>query len=280
MILDNGRSQARADPELREILRCIRCGACLNACAPYTLVGGHVYGGDPYPGGIGCAWTYITKGHSQAWDFGGLCTTCSRCTEVCPVMIDIPWVNTVIRQRNNKEFGAGLRQRMFARADLLGKFLSPVAPVANVAMGTPVGAPGLPDARHRPGAEDRPLRASDLHDWWKHRPKSDAGIAGCGRWRSSGSAPEPAGRVALFVDCWMNHNLPSVGRDAVEVLEHLGIEVTVAHNSCCGRPAMSQGMLETPRRWAVRESRGTGETRRRGLRDSHHRAVVPLGPAR
>ncbi|MBN1628222.1 MAG: lactate utilization protein, partial [Thermoleophilia bacterium] len=113
VILDNGRSVARADPELRQVLRCIRCGACLNACAPYTLVGGHVFGGDPYPGGIGCAWTYITRGHSEAWDFSGLCTTCSRCTEVCPVSIDIPWVNTVIRQRNNKEFGTGLRQRVF-----------------------------------------------------------------------------------------------------------------------------------------------------------------------
>ena len=49
----------------------------------------------------------------------------------------------------------------------------------------------------------------------------------------------------------MNHNLPQVGRAAVEVLEKAGIVVTVAHNSCCGRPAMSQGLLEAPRRWAA-----------------------------
>jgi L-lactate utilization protein LutB len=250
VILDNGRSEARADPELREILRCIRCGACLNACAPYTLVGGHVYGGDPYPGGIGCAWTYVTKGHSQAWDFGGLCTTCSRCTEVCPVMIDIPWVNTVIRQRSNKEFGAGTRQRMFARADLVGKFLSPVAPLANPAMGTPFARLAFHMLGIDPARKIDPYERQTFMTWWKHRPKASGSAAGAGM-VSAGQISAPAARVALFVDCWMNHNLPDIGRDAVKVLEHLGIEVTVAHNSCCGRPAISQGMLDTPRRWAA-----------------------------
>ena len=49
----------------------------------------------------------------------------------------------------------------------------------------------------------------------------------------------------------MNHNLPEVGKAAVKVLEAAGLAVTVTHNSCCGRPAMSQGLLEGPRRWAV-----------------------------
>ena len=169
VILDNGRSRALADGDLREALRCIRCGACLNACAPYTLVGGHVYGGDPYPGGIGCIWTYITKGSAQAWDFNGLCTTCSRCTEVCPVEIDIPWLNTVIRSRLNAEFGSGLRQHVFARADLLGRVLSPLAPLANRLMRT---AParlsfrllGIDPARKMPAYEH-----GTFVSWWAHR---------------------------------------------------------------------------------------------------------------
>jgi iron-sulfur cluster protein len=260
VIMDNGRGMARADDELREVLRCIRCGACLNACAPYTLVGGHVFGGDPYPGGIGCAWTYITKGHSQAWDFGGLCTTCSRCTEVCPVMIDIPWVNTVIRQRNNKEFGAGVRQHMFARADLMGKFLSPIAPLANMVMGTPPARLAFRMLGIDPARKIDIYARQSFVGWWEHRSKSGDGAQRTPA-ASEGEIARtaaPAGRVAFFVDCWMNHNLPSVGRDAVRVLEHLGVEVTVAHNSCCGRPAMSQGMLDTPRRWAVENLEALG----------------------
>jgi iron-sulfur cluster protein len=144
VILDNGRSAALDDPGLREMLRCIRCGACLNACAPYSLVGGHVFGGDPYPGGIGCAWTYVTKGHAQARDFNGLCSTCSRCTEVCPVKIDIPWVNTLIHQRNNREFGTGMRERAFARTDLMGKSLSALAPLSTPRCGARLDDWGWP----------------------------------------------------------------------------------------------------------------------------------------
>lgn len=237
VIVDNGRSAAAADPELRETLYCIRCGACLNVCAPYTKVGGHVYGADPYPGGIGCAWTYITKGHLEAKAINGLCTTCSRCTEVCPVMIDIPWLNTVVKERNTSEFGSALRDRVFARADLLGDVLSPIAPVANTLMRSrvarfPAAWLGMDPARPLPRYEKLTLEA------WHGR-------------RRAPSVSDPVRRAALFVDCFVNHNLPQVGRAAVEVLERAGVEVVLAHNSCCGRPAMSQGALAKSRTWAV-----------------------------
>jgi iron-sulfur cluster protein len=249
VILDNGRTRALADDDLREALRCIRCGACLNACAPYTLVGGHVYGGDPYPGGIGCIWTYITKGSAQAWDFNGLCTTCSRCTEVCPVGIDIPWLNTVIRSRTNTEFGAGLRQRVFGRADLLGRLLSPAAPLANRAIRTSPARGffrllGIDPDRNMPA-----YKHETFMSWWKHQTREEGRTLKAGTAVRTGGPETP--RVALFVDCFMNHNLPEVGKAAVRVLERAGIAVTVAHDACCGRPALSQGLLDGPRRWAV-----------------------------
>ena len=244
VIVDNGRGAAAADPELREALYCIRCGACLNACAPYTKVGGHVYGADPYPGGIGCAWTYITKGHRPAKEINGLCTTCSRCTEVCPLKIDIPWLNTVVKERNNAEFGVGLRERVFARTDLLGDVLSPLSPVTNPVMGTRLARSGsarlgIDPARRIPRYEKRTLEA-----WFRER--------------GAPRVPEPVRRAALFVDCFVNHNLPQVGRAAVEVLERAGVDVVLAHNSCCGRPAMSQGLLAKPRAWAAANLEGLG----------------------
>jgi iron-sulfur cluster protein len=243
VILDNGRSAALDDPGLREMLRCIRCGACLNACAPYSLVGGHVFGGDPYPGGIGCAWTYVTKGHAQARDFNGLCSTCSRCTEVCPVKIDIPWVNTLIHQRNNREFGTGMRERAFARTDLMGKSLSALAPLSNAALRSAIGRLGLAGV----GVDgSRPLPRYEritFRDWWRHRVKES-------RVGRPTEATEVR-RVALFVDCFTNHNLPQVGCAAVEVLEAADVEVTLLHNSCCGRGALSQGLLDKPRQWAA-----------------------------
>jgi iron-sulfur cluster protein len=238
VVLDNGRRAAAADPELRELLYCIRCGACLNACAPYRNVGGHVYGVEPYPGGIGCAWSYVTKGHAEAKSINGLCTTCSRCTEVCPTKVDIPWLNTVVKQRNNREFGAGLRQRIFARTDLLGAVLSPVAPVANAGLRSQparlsLGLLGIDPEKRMPRYERETFLA-----WHARRSAATNG------------ASAPSHKVVLFADCFMNHNLPQVGKAAVEVLEAAGARVTVLHTPCCGRPAMSQGLLAQPRRWA------------------------------
>ncbi|GAB4265291.1 MAG: LUD domain-containing protein [Thermoleophilia bacterium] len=237
VIVDNGRSTAARDPELREALYCIRCGACLNACAPYTRVGGHVYGADPYPGGIGCAWTYITRGHAAAKEINGLCTTCSRCTEVCPIKIDIPWLNTVIKERNNREFGPGLRERLFARADLLADAGSALAPLANAVIGSraarsPLAWVGVDPERRMPRYE-----RGTLETWF--------------RGRGHVRIPQARAKAALFVDCFVNHNLPGVGRAAVEVLERAGVEVVLAHNACCGRPALSQGLLDKPRAWAA-----------------------------
>lgn len=262
VILDNGRTAAAEDRVLREALYCLRCGACLNACAPYNLVGGHVFGGDPYPGGIGCAWTYITKGKAEAAYFNGLCTTCSRCTEVCPVKIDIPWLNTVIKDRSHREKGTGLRERVFARADFLGKVAGPVAPLANAALGSPLSrvpmrALGIDPSRRLPRYERETLTA-----WWQRRSGgSEAGsLSPALRPSADGvglevdrpsSAAKVSTKVALFVDCFTNHNLPQVGKAAVRLLEAAGIELTLAHNSCCGRPALSQGVLDLPRRWAA-----------------------------
>ena len=238
VVLDNGRRAAAADPELRELLYCIRCGACLNACAPYRNVGGHVYGVEPYPGGIGCAWAYVTNGHAAARSINGLCTTCSRCTEVCPTKVDIPWLNTIVKERDNREFGAGLRQRIFARADLLGATLSPIAPVANAGLRSlparvSLGLLGIDPQKRMPRYE----RETFLQ--W-HARRRGAAVR----------ASAPGRKVVLFADCFMNHNLPCVGKAAVEVLEAAGATVAVLHTPCCGRPALSQGLLTMPRRWA------------------------------
>ena len=89
VILDNGRSRMLADPELREALYCIRCGACLNACPVYGKVGGHAYGWV-YPGPIGAVVTPSLVGVPRAKDLPFASTLCGACRDVCPLKIDIP----------------------------------------------------------------------------------------------------------------------------------------------------------------------------------------------
>lgn len=88
ILLDNGRSDLLARPEQREGLYCIRCGACLNVCPVYQHIGGHSYG-TTYSGPIGSLITPHTQGMKDFKHLSEASTLCGKCTEVCPVRIDI-----------------------------------------------------------------------------------------------------------------------------------------------------------------------------------------------
>ncbi len=88
VLLDNGRS-ALLGTEFEEVLRCIRCGACLNHCPVYGTVGGHAYG-SVYPGPIGKVLTPALEGLAESKDLPYASSFCGRCEEVCPVRIPLP----------------------------------------------------------------------------------------------------------------------------------------------------------------------------------------------
>jgi L-lactate dehydrogenase complex protein LldF len=98
VIVDNGRSRALADPELCTVLRCIRCGACLNVCPVYRRVGGHAYGWV-YPGPIGEVLAPLLLGLDKAPDHPFACSLCGRCTETCPVKIPLHHQLLTLRSR-------------------------------------------------------------------------------------------------------------------------------------------------------------------------------------
>ncbi|MFO1071198.1 MAG: LutB/LldF family L-lactate oxidation iron-sulfur protein [Geminicoccaceae bacterium] len=88
VLLDNGRSRMLGN-EFREMLRCIRCGACMNHCPVYLVTGGHAYGWV-YPGPMGSVLTPQLVGIEQGWPLPNASTFCGRCEEVCPVRIPLP----------------------------------------------------------------------------------------------------------------------------------------------------------------------------------------------
>ncbi|MCH7712612.1 MAG: iron-sulfur cluster-binding protein [Chloroflexi bacterium] len=119
VIVDNGRSKMLADPDLREALYCIRCGACLNICPVYKKVGGHAYGWV-YPGPIGAVVSPSLVGLKQAKDLPQASSLCGACREVCPVKINIPRMllhlrNTLAESPDPKENAAGDGERLVAR---------------------------------------------------------------------------------------------------------------------------------------------------------------------
>lgn len=88
VLLDNGRTGLLADPEQRDALCCIRCGACLNACPVYESIGGLSYG-TTYQGPIGAVITPHLRGLPEWSHLAAASSLCGACSETCPVMIPV-----------------------------------------------------------------------------------------------------------------------------------------------------------------------------------------------
>jgi L-lactate dehydrogenase complex protein LldF len=100
VLVDNGRSRVLGG-ELAEILYCIRCGACLNACPVYQQMGGHAYG-SVYSGPIGSVLTPALDGIDPWHELPQASSLCGACREVCPVRIDIPRMLLALRRQGHE----------------------------------------------------------------------------------------------------------------------------------------------------------------------------------
>ena len=114
ILLDNHRTRLLADPEQRDALRCIRCGACLNVCPIFKNVGGHTYG-TTYQGPIGSVITPHLRGLKDWKHLSHSSSLCGACTETCPVKIDLH--HHLLRNRRNSaaKGQGGFAERMLMR---------------------------------------------------------------------------------------------------------------------------------------------------------------------
>jgi L-lactate dehydrogenase complex protein LldF len=103
ILVDNGRTDVLAS-DCREILRCIRCGACLNVCPVYRQAGGHAYR-SVYPGPVGAVLSplLLGKGFPAKADLPKASSLCGACNEVCPVDIPIPDLLLRLRDKAHAE---------------------------------------------------------------------------------------------------------------------------------------------------------------------------------
>jgi iron-sulfur cluster protein len=253
VLLDNGRMDMRDDETLRETLYCIRCSACLNSCANFQSVGGHAFGGETYSGGIATGWEAGVHGLESAETFNDLCTGCSRCVNQCPVKIDIPWINTAVRDRINRgtepavfdhlhdglvpedeAAGLGLRKRFFGNFETISKLGSATSPFSN-------GLTSLPPTRwlmERVLGIDRrrelpTFQRETLHSWAADRetvPSTDADR-----------------EAVLYPDLYTNYIQVDRGKAAIRTLETLEVSVRVPAVGESGRAPLSQGMIATAR---------------------------------
>ncbi|MCP5085530.1 MAG: lactate utilization protein, partial [Rhodobacteraceae bacterium] len=132
VLIDNGRTEMLAGP-FRDMLRCIRCGACMNHCPVYGVIGGHSYGWV-YPGPMGSVLTPNFIGLDAAGDLANACTMNGHCASVCPVKIPLP---DLLREHRRRQFVKKLSPA-FSRFALAGwafvarrpKFYHPLMSIA------------------------------------------------------------------------------------------------------------------------------------------------------
>jgi L-lactate dehydrogenase complex protein LldF len=103
VLVDGGRTRMLAEG-LADMLRCIRCGACMNHCVVYRQIGGHAYG-STYPGPLGSVLTPLLQGLPQSADLPRACTLNGQCQEVCPVAIPLP---TLLRGWRDRAWSTGI----------------------------------------------------------------------------------------------------------------------------------------------------------------------------
>ena len=176
IVVDSGRTEVLAS-DVKEALRCIRCGACMNHCPVYQNIGGHSYGWV-YPGPIGSILTPMYVGLENALDLPQASTLCNQCGVVCPVKIPLP---DLLRKLREKEFSEDLRPWHERTAVRLWAWFA--------------RRPGLYGFASRIGV--RLLRSLAGPDGMIHKLPLGAG------WTSGRDMPAPAGRT--FRELYARH---------------------------------------------------------------------------
>jgi FAD/FMN-containing dehydrogenase/Fe-S oxidoreductase len=165
-----------------------------------------------------------------------LCISCKGCKAECPSNVDMARLKSEFLALYHEKNPYSLRDRMMSRPWLPGRLGVGMSPIANPLLRSPwfrkllEALVGIDARRSLP-----PFASETFESWFRRRPRQPS---------SSGK------KVVLFHDTFMNYHEPQIGKAAVVVLEASGYDVALARRTCCGRPAISKGMLDFARKLA------------------------------
>lgn len=170
-----------------------------------------------------------------------LCLSCKACKTECPSSVDMAKLKTEFLAHYYEANGTPTRAKIFGKIHTLSRFGSTFAPLSNLALTTPLGAPVMRAVGVHP---DRKMSTFERNTFVK-------------RWRKHVRQLPPnrpnRGAVVYFHDTFATYNYPKIGMAAVDLLEAAGFQVIVEERrACCGRPMLSKGLVAEARRAARR----------------------------
>lgn len=205
--------------------QCVKCTICETSC-PVSAVTPLF----PGPKFVGPQAERYRDGESvdHSVDY---CSSCGTCTVVCPQGVNVAELNSLARAVMKAEDGVPVRDRMITQTVLMGKAMTPVAPIANAVLDNKLARTVMEKVVgvHR-NAPMPTARGQSLHSWLKKRKKP-------------AKAPT-RGALVYFHGCAGGYFEVDAAKKAIEVLEHIGYEVIVPKQGCCGLAEQSNGLFE------------------------------------
>jgi len=234
LILDDpGRREILADPDYRQIFDCIRCGACLDVCPAFALVGGHVYGSKVYTGGIGTLLTNFLISPERAESIQNICLQCGRCKEVCAGGLDITGMILKLRTKFAAESGVAPTYKFALDTVSNRRLFHSLLRIASVAQ--------KPITNGQPMIRNLPLFLSDL--------TAGRSLPAIAKQPFRDIFPKihqhvlaPKGTIAIYTGCLLDFVYVDVAEAVVKALNEVGYRVVMPEGqTCCGAPATYMG---------------------------------------
>ena len=238
---DPGRRAILADPDFREMFDCIRCGACLDVCPAFSLLGGHVYGSKVYTGGIGTLLTHFLVSEERADEIQNICLQCGRCKEVCGGGLHIPEMIMKLRERSyasnpNPVYKFALdavsdRKLFHSMLRIASVAQAPFTKGTNFIRHLPMFLSGMTEGRSLMSIAPVPFR--DIFPTIQQNVEN------------------PKGKIAIFTGCLLDFAYIDIAKAVIADLNSIGYVVDMPMGqSCCGAPATYMGDRENAKKTA------------------------------
>ncbi|MEW5822582.1 MAG: LUD domain-containing protein [Cyanobacteriota bacterium] len=249
VLMDNGRKTLLENQDFKEILNCIKCGACLGMCPVYQAVGGHVFG-KKYFGGVGAILTTFIENLDSSKDLTRLCAGCGICKDICPINIDIPLMVLKLKEM------LFLKRNLTLSKEIIIKSLFSNKALFEFAFSTASTFQNL--FYNKDEIKTLPGPLSSLTHFRNLPSLSKKTLSQLVKETNIIKPYEPNKTpIILFSGCLIEKVYPEFGLNTIKLLQYLNFNVLYPEDqTCCGVPALYSGDTKDYKKFITENKKG------------------------